>query len=155
VLGANIGNSVGTLENLGGRLVVIFDGHCGLCNRLVRWLLRRDQRDRMRFAASESPNVAELLARLGFAATETAPSTLVVVRNAGEQEEELLVRSDAAVALLLELPQPWPAVGVALSWVPRPVRNLGYRLVARWRFRIWGRLQSCPLPTEANREKFL
>jgi predicted DCC family thiol-disulfide oxidoreductase YuxK len=65
------------------------------------------------------------------------------------------MRSDAVVALLQELPWPWRTVGKALELIPRPVRDLGYRLIARWRYRIWGRLESCPLPTAEERARFL
>jgi predicted DCC family thiol-disulfide oxidoreductase YuxK len=145
------------LEELGGRLLVIFDGRCGFCNKSVRWLLRRDRHDRLRFVASQSAQAAELLARHGFAAAEleSGPNTILLVRDADGPNEHMLVRSDAAVAMLRELPRPWPAVGRVFSWIPRPVRDLGYRLVARWRYRIWGRLESCPVPTPEERERFL
>jgi len=142
---------------LDGRLLVIFDGHCGFCNKSVRWFLRRDLHDRLRFAASQSPRVAELLARHGFAPAdlETGPNTILAVHDAGGEDERVLVRSDAAVAMLLELPRPWPSVGHVFGWIPRPARELGYRLIARWRYRIWGRLETCPLPTDEERERFL
>jgi predicted DCC family thiol-disulfide oxidoreductase YuxK len=57
--------------------------------------------------------------------------------------------------MLRELPRPWPPVVAVLRWIPRPVRDLGYRLIARWRYRIWGRLKSCPLPTAEERTRFL
>jgi len=149
--------NVSTLEQLDGRLLVIFDGRCGLCNRAVRWFLLRDRRDRLRFAASESVLAAGILERHGAPAEspDLAPDTILVVLDAGGAAEHVLVRSEAVRALLRELPQPWPAVGAALSWVPRPVLDLGYRLIARWRHRIGGRLESCPLPTAAERERFL
>ncbi|MDR3751917.1 MAG: DCC1-like thiol-disulfide oxidoreductase family protein [Terracidiphilus sp.] len=142
---------------IGDRVLVVFDGRCGLCNRAVRWLLRRDRRDRLRFAASESAKVAGLLARhgMGTAARGSAQDTILVVRDAGGAAEKILVRSDGVVALLRELPRPWPAVAAALQWIPRPVRELGYRLIARWRYRIWGRLEICPVPTTEERERFL
>jgi predicted DCC family thiol-disulfide oxidoreductase YuxK len=59
------------------------------------------------------------------------------------------------MALLSELPRPWPAIAAALGWIPRLLRDLGYRLVARWRYRIWERLESCPVPTAEERERFL
>jgi predicted DCC family thiol-disulfide oxidoreductase YuxK len=83
------------------------------------------------------------------------PETILVVRDTGGAAESVLVRSDAVVALLRELPRPWPWVGVALRLIPRAVRDLGYRLVARWRYRIWGRLESCPVPSAEERERFL
>ena len=150
--------SVSLTEELGGRLLVIFDGACGLCNRSVRWFLVRDRGDRLRFTPSESPSVAELLVRHGFAtprAPAAGPGTILVVRDAGGPSERLFVRSDAVVALLAELPSPWPLTGKLLGAVPRPLRDLGYRLIARWRYRIWGRLESCPVPTVEERGHFL
>jgi len=145
------------MDEIGGRVVVVFDGRCGLCNRAVRWLLRRDRRDRLRFAASESEKAAGLLARHGMGAAElgSGPDTILVVRDVGEVAESVVVRSDAVMALLRELPRPWPAVAAALMWIPRPVRELGYRLIALWRYRIWGRLESCPVPTAEERKRFL
>jgi predicted DCC family thiol-disulfide oxidoreductase YuxK len=148
---------VSELDGIGDRLLVIFDGHCGFCNRSVRWFLRRDRRDRLRFVTSESPNVAGLLARHGMGAIDFAsgPNTILVVRDPDGPAERVFVRSEAALALFAELPRPWPVVGVVLGWVPRPVRELGYRLIARWRYRIWGRLESCPIPTAEERARFL
>jgi predicted DCC family thiol-disulfide oxidoreductase YuxK len=83
------------------------------------------------------------------------PETILVVRGFSGPEERVLVRSEAIMALLSELPRPWPAVAVGLGWIPRPIRDLGYRLVARWRYRIWGRLESCPVPTAEERKRFL
>ncbi len=145
------------LEELGGRLLVIFDGHCGLCNRSVRWLLARDRRDRLRFVASGSPRVAGLLTRHGFSAADTpsSPGTILVVRAAGSPWEQVLIRSDAVAALLAELPRPWPAAAIVLRCIPRLLRDLGYRLIARWRYRIWGRLANCPLPMPAEQGRFL
>ena len=143
------------LLGLDGRMLVIFDGRCGLCNRAVRWFLVRDRRDRLRFAASEGALVAGILERHGVTAWGTGPDTILVVRDAGGAAEQVLARSEAVRALLRELPQPWPAVGAALGWVPRPVLDLGYRLIARWRHRIGGRLESCPTPTAEERRRFL
>jgi predicted DCC family thiol-disulfide oxidoreductase YuxK len=143
--------------DIGGRVLVVFDGRCGFCNRAVRWLLRRDKRDRLRFVAAESVKVAGLLERHGVVAADDGdgPGTVLLVRDAGGAGEKVLVRSDAAVAALRELPGAWPAVGMGLRLVPRVVRDFGYGLVARWRYRIWGRLESCPIPTEEERERFL
>jgi predicted DCC family thiol-disulfide oxidoreductase YuxK len=147
---------VSSLEKLGDRLLVVFDGQCVLCNGWVRWLLRRDRRDRLRFAASSSPQVAALLARHGEALEpDGAPGTVLVFRKPLEPSERPLIRSAATLALLRELPRPWPAVAAVLRWVPGFLGDAAYRLVAHWRYRIWGRLPSCPLPTAAERERFL
>ena len=150
------------LGNIGDRLLVIFDGHCGFCNRSVRWFLTRDRNDRLRFVASESPKVAAILAHHGICQTgqgltssTLAPSTILVVRNPEGSAEQVLVRSNAAIAMLRELPRPWPAVAAVLRCIPRPLRDLGYRLIARFRYRIWGRLETCPIPTAQERIRFL
>ena len=77
-------------------------------------------------------------------------STLVVVHG-----ERVLVRSEAVAAALQELPGLWPAVAKGLRAVPLPVRDAGYRVVARVRYGLGGRLEACPLPTEAEQAKFL
>lgn len=151
---------------LGSRLLVVYDGHCGLCNHTVRWLLARDRHDRLRFAPSLSPAVAALLARHGFQPpatpddpttvnTASGPGTILVVRGAGSPTEQLFTRSTAVAVALAQLPRPWPLTARLLRLVPRPLRDLGYRLTARWRYRIWGRLSACPLPTPEQQSRFL
>jgi predicted DCC family thiol-disulfide oxidoreductase YuxK len=148
------------LSNLGvpgGRLLVIFDGECGLCNRAVCWFLRHDQFDRLRFVASNSPKVAALLTHFGFdrATAVGSSGTILVAQALDTPAERMFARSDAVVAILRQLPLPWPGLGAILRIAPRPLRDLGYRLVARWRYRIWGRLESCPIPTAQERSRFL
>jgi predicted DCC family thiol-disulfide oxidoreductase YuxK len=143
--------------HLAGRLLVVFDGQCGLCNRSVRWLLPRDRSDRMRFAPSTAPQVAELLARHGISSADPAlaPASVLVFSHAGEPGERIHVRSQAVLALLRELPAPWPFIAAPLRLIPRPILDLVYRFIARVRYRIWGRLDACPIPTPDERRRFL
>ena len=152
-----ISMSVSGFDEIGDRLLVVFDGHCGFCNGFVRWLLRRDRRDRLRFVASESPKVAGLLARHGMGATDfvSGPDTILVVRDPDGPAERVFVRSAAALELFGELPRPWTAMAVVLRWVPSFLSDSLYQLVARWRYRIWGRLEICPVPTAEERARFL
>ena len=145
------------LPELGSRLLVIYDGRCGLCNRSVRWFLRRDTRDRMRFIPSESPRVADLLTRSGFASPDLpdGPATILVVHNLDQPSERVLTRSAAILALLAELPSPWPFTAALFRIVPRALRDLLYRFIARIRYRVWGRYDTCPIPTPAERARFL
>lgn len=144
-----------SLPELDDRLLVIYDGQCGFCNRSVRWFLRRDYHDRLRFAPSSSPRVVELMGRHSIHASELSPTTILVIRDPGLSSEQVLVRSDAAIALLAALPNPWPTIAKAFRWIPRPLRDLGYRIIARWRYRIWGRFSTCPIPTAQERAHFL
>jgi predicted DCC family thiol-disulfide oxidoreductase YuxK len=152
---------VAELPELTGRLLVVFDGECGFCNRSIRWLLRRDRKDRLRFAPSTAPAVEQLLTSHGVqpfgqgSNPDPGFETVLVFRNAGTSMEELLVRSNAILACLRVLPQPWPALAAVLRLIPRPLRESGYRFVARQRYRIWGRYATCPIPTPEERRHFL
>jgi predicted DCC family thiol-disulfide oxidoreductase YuxK len=144
-------------SQLEGRLLVVFDGECGFCNGSIRWLLRRDGNDRLRFAPSTAPEVAELLAAHGVQpfGRDPARETMLVFRNIGTPIEELLVRSNAVLACLRVLPQPWRILAALLRLIPRPLREAGYRFIARERYRIWGRYAACPVPTAEERQHFL
>lgn len=149
--------NVSRVDQPGGRVLCLFDGQCGLCNRTVRWLLRCDRRNRLRFAPIASPQAAELLKRHGYATPDQAleANTIFALRQRSGSSEALLMRSDAVAALLAELPRPWPAVAFVLRSIPRPVRDWGYRLIARERYRIGGRQEICPLPTAKESRRFL
>jgi len=149
--------SVNDFESIGDRLLVIFDGHCGLCNHAVRWFLVRDKSDHLRFVASESPIAASLLARNGIriSGSTTNPDTILVVRHAGRSTECVLTRSNGVLAMLSELPRPWSAFAKFLGWIPRPVRDFGYVVIARIRYGVWGRFENCPLPAPSERTRFL
>jgi predicted DCC family thiol-disulfide oxidoreductase YuxK len=81
--------------------------------------------------------------------------TILVAQALDTSAERLLLRSDAVLAILRQLPSPWPAIAACLQLIPRPLRDLGYRLIARWRYRIWGHLDTCPIPTAEERARFL
>jgi predicted DCC family thiol-disulfide oxidoreductase YuxK len=131
------------------RLQVVFDGRCGLCNSMVRWLLRRDRNRRIAFVAAGSERGDALLAKYGRDSAEAA-RTILVIREGGREHNTVLVRSAAILVLLKELPQPWPTAAQVLRWIPLPLRDAGYRIVARLRYRIWGRSDTCPIPTSGT-----
>jgi predicted DCC family thiol-disulfide oxidoreductase YuxK len=144
------------MNGIGNRLLVVYDGHCCLCNGWVRWLLRRDRRDRLRFAASVSPAVTQLLARhTELLDPNGIPDTVLVFRNPLQTNEQVWLRFAGEFVSLRELPQPWPAIAVVLGLIPDFLCDPAYRLIARWRYHIWGRLESCPLPAPEDRARFL
>jgi predicted DCC family thiol-disulfide oxidoreductase YuxK len=133
--------------------VILYDGVCGLCNRLVQFVLNHDSQDRFRFASLQSDFAARVLRRHGTAPEEL--DTVYVVSDHALPGERLASRSDAAVVVLRELGGVWNVLGAALRWLPRWLRNWGYNLVARNRYRIFGKYGSCPIPSEKDRRKFL
>ena len=144
------------MDVIGNRLLVVYDGHCCLCNGWVRWLLRHDRRDRLRFVASVSPAVAQLIERhADLLEPNGTPDTVLVFRNPLQINEQLWRRFAGELVSLRELPPPWPAVAMVLGWIPDLLCDPAYKLIARWRYHIWGRLESCPLPTVEERARFL
>ena len=127
--------------------VVLFDGVCNLCNGAVQFLLRRDRQRRLRFASLQSMAGQALLRRHGLA-TDALES--IVVLEGGQAR----LRSDAALLLARRLPWPWPLLVVFVVW-PRPLRDALYSLVARNRYRWFGRRESCLLPTAETAGRFL
>jgi predicted DCC family thiol-disulfide oxidoreductase YuxK len=132
--------------------IILYDGVCGLCNRLNRFVLARDPAGRFRFAPLQGRLAREVLARHGRDPDDL--DTLYLVLGYGRPDERLRRKSDAILWILRELGGPWRAAR-ALRILPRSLRDLGYDLVARTRYRLFGRYESCPLPAPEHRERFL
>jgi predicted DCC family thiol-disulfide oxidoreductase YuxK len=134
--------------------ILLYDGVCGLCNRLVQFVLRRDPAGMVRFAALQSELATRILTRHGADARDL--DTVYVVVNYELSDENLLSLSDAVIFILQHLgAADLRGAGRVLQVVPRPLREWGYRLVARNRYRIFGRYDTCPMPTEEFRSRFL
>ena len=125
--------------------IVYFDGVCGLCNRSVGLLLRHDRRRVLRFAPLQGDTAHE---RLGLTADGDPDS--IVLEDAGR----LWHRSDAALRIAAHLGGWWRCFAV-LRVIPRPLRDALYDVVARRRYRWFGRKETCRLPTPEERERFL
>jgi predicted DCC family thiol-disulfide oxidoreductase YuxK len=136
-----------------GRTILLYDGVCGLCNRFVRFVLRRDRMAAFYFAPLQGKFSQAILGR----ATVDLSSldTVVLVRNADTPAESLLFRSDAAIEVFILLGGGWAFWARWLRRLPRGIRDAGYRLVARTRYRIFGKYDACPLPAPEDRARFL
>jgi len=133
--------------------VVLYDGVCALCNRFVRFVLARDRAGVFRFASLQSDLARATLLRHGQ--NPDALSTLVLVLDSGRPSERLLDKSSAAAFVLSQLTGVWKGLGRVLLLVPEPLRNAAYDLVARMRYRTFGRYDVCPVPPPAVRDRFL
>jgi len=133
--------------------ILLYDGVCGLCNRVVQFTLRHDHRDVFRFAALQSELAERVLARHGKSASDL--NTVYVVLGIGETGETVLARSEAVIYLLRTLGGWWKALAVIYGVLPRRVRDLMYEMVARNRYRVFGKYETCPVPDVRMREKFL
>jgi predicted DCC family thiol-disulfide oxidoreductase YuxK len=132
--------------------VVLYDGVCALCNRLVTFVLARDRAAVFRFASLQSDYARTTLTRHGRDPGELR--TLVLVLDSGRPAERLLDKSDAALLVLSRLGA-WNAPARVVGLLPRGFRDLIYDLVARMRYRTFGRYDVCPIPPSAVRDRFL
>jgi len=133
--------------------IILYDGVCGLCNRLVQFLLKHDRHGRLRYASLQSDFAAKVLQRHGFDPKDL--DTLHVIENYDQPAERVLQRSDAVLRAGRELGGIWFPLASLARIVPRPLRDLFYRFVARNRYRVFGKYDTCMLPDPNQRNRFL
>lgn len=127
--------------------VILFDGTCGFCEGSVRFIARRDPAGHFRFAPSQWPQAVELLARHGL--TRESARSLVLI-----EDEQVYLRSTASLRIASKLTWPWRAAGILL-WVPVPLRDFAYNIVARVRHRLAGVSQACEIPPPELRDRLI
>jgi predicted DCC family thiol-disulfide oxidoreductase YuxK len=127
--------------------VVLFDGVCNLCNGSVRFIIERDPHKHFQFAPLQS----EAATRLIRASPDSLalPDSIVLI-----DDGRLYVRSAAALRIARRLRFPWPALWLFMV-VPRPIRDRVYDLIARHRYRWFGKSDTCMVPTQEIRDRFL
>ena len=133
--------------------IVLYDGVCGLCNRLVQFLLKHDTQGRLQFASLQSGFAERVLSRHGIDPKDL--DTVHVVVDCERPEEKVLNRSDAILRAGYELGAPWKTLATIGRIVPRPLRDLVYRFVATNRYRVFGKYDTCMLPDPNQRQRFL
>jgi predicted DCC family thiol-disulfide oxidoreductase YuxK len=143
--------STGPMPSL-SQTLVLYDGVCGLCNRLVSFLLRHDRRDQFRFAPLQSELAQTLLRRYGLDPNDF--DTVVVLADFGQPAERALTRSQAALWAASRVGGIWRLFAIA-KLIPLSLREGLYRFIARRRYRIFGKYDQCPLPRPEDRGKFL
>jgi predicted DCC family thiol-disulfide oxidoreductase YuxK len=128
--------------------IVFYDGVCGLCDRFVRFIVRRDRARKFRFAALQSELAARELATHGVRAADL--DTVYVLAGG----RRLLRKSRAVLFVLAQLGGVWWVLSLARV-VPAVISDRLYALVASVRYRVFGRLEACRVPTSEERTRFL
>jgi predicted DCC family thiol-disulfide oxidoreductase YuxK len=129
------------------RHIVIFDGVCNFCNRAVNFIIKRDPSGRFAFTPMQSPIGQELIEKYG--AAMEGIDTFVLVKDG-----RYFDRSDAAFEITKDLTGFWYWVRV-LKVLPKPFRDYCYRLFAKNRYKLFGRRDTCMVPTATVRGRFL
>lgn len=134
------------------KTIILYDGVCGLCNRFVHFLIRRDKRDQLRFTSLQSDFGQVIVIRHG--GDPAILSSVYFVRDFDTESESVLTRGKAALHALNTLGGIWRIPGV-MRHLPAFLLNPGYALVAKLRYRIWGKLDACPMPSPELARKFI
>ena len=145
-------NETATSKQLTGRQIVLFDGVCGLCDHFVQLVLDHDKKAIFAFAPLQGDFARNLLERHNIDAADL--NSVYLIMDYGTERESLLNRSDAALTILGQLDGAIKTLAIARVF-PKPLRDLGYRLVANSRYRIFGKRDACRLPSPEERDRFI
>ena len=134
-------------EQLRHRSIVLYDGVCALCNWFVRFIVDRDPDRRFVFAPLQSDVGRKLLA--DHHAVVASLDTVILVKG-----ERVVGRSEAAFQILAGLQTAWRLL-LVFRPLPRRFTDAVYDIVARSRYRVFGRYDACPIPAADQRSRFL
>ena len=126
--------------------IVLFDGVCNLCNRSVDFIIRNEKSHKLQFASLQSDVGKSIVSKSGL--DETPDSVMLYV------DGKLLVRSDAALAISTYLKRPY-VYGIIFRYVPKILRDSVYNLIAKNRYRWFGKKEKCRVPSADERDRFL
>jgi predicted DCC family thiol-disulfide oxidoreductase YuxK len=129
--------------------VVLFDGVCNICSRSVNFIIDRDPEGKLRFASLQSPAGRRILEGFSYTVPPGDPETIVVI-----DRSRLYQQSGAMLRIARHMRGAWPLL-MAFLVVPRPLRDALYRWAAARRYRWFGRSDTCRLPTQELRSRFL
>lgn len=127
--------------------IVLFDGVCNLCNGLVRFIIKRDRAGKFKFASLQSEIGQQWLKRFGIAKNEFESFVLI-------QGDKYYVKSTGILKMLWKLDGIWKFFYVFIS-IPHLVRDFVYDMIAKSRYRIFGKRETCMIPTAKLKDRFL
>ena len=133
--------------------LVFYDGVCALCNGAVTFLLKRDRAGIFRFAPLQGELAAQLLPRYGIAPSDL--DSIVVVADWNTPAERPLARSTGVLHALALVGGGWGTLARVARLIPASVSDRVYRLIARIRYRTFGKYEVCPIPPAEWRTRFL
>ncbi|WP_042475052.1 thiol-disulfide oxidoreductase DCC family protein [Bacillus ndiopicus] len=125
--------------------IVLFDGECHFCDASVQFIIKRDPKGYFQFASLQSEIGQELLARYHVPPTDS----IVLI-----EKERYFLQSTAALKIARRLQGGWRYAYVFIA-VPAIIRNVAYKIVAKNRYRWFGKKEVCELPSKEIRQRFL
>ena len=126
--------------------IILFDGVCNFCNGSVQFIIKRDQNKYFKFASLQSEVGAKLLMEYGV---NSSIDSFVLI-----EDGKLYTKSEAALLVCRSLNGLWKW-GYAFRIIPLPIRNWIYEMIAKNRYRWFGKRDSCMIPSKEDQERFL
>jgi len=135
------------MPSTGAKYIVLFDGVCNLCNGTVQFLLKRDKKKRFLFGSLQGKTGQEYLRKYHLP-TDQFHSFMLIEGNV------LYTRSTAVLRMLKHLGRGWQLLYVFI-YVLQPIRDGVYTLIAKNRYKLFGKKDQCRVPTPDERDRFL
>jgi len=127
--------------------ILLFDGVCNLCNSIVDFTIKRDPYGKFKFATLQSDNGKTLLEKFDLEADDLDSFVLII-------GDHYFLKSSAGLQVLRELGGIWRLLYVFI-YIPRPIRDSIYDLIAKTRYRIFGKHDTCMVPAADIKQRFL
>ena len=127
--------------------IILFDGVCNLCNGFVQFVIKRDKKELFHFGALQSQKAQQLLAN--FNLSEKQLKTIVLVDG-----NNVFIESTAVLKIAKQLQGGWKLF-YACVIIPKFIRDWFYKIVSRYRYRIFGKQDSCMIPTPELQSRFI
>ena len=127
--------------------IILFDGVCNFCNRTINIILKYDKQAYLQFAASQSNAAIGVMQELGLEENTIASVILI-------EQEKVYTKTDAVIQIANRL-SGWPKLFRVLKFIPKPIRDFAYDLIAKNRYALFGKKDNCMIPDASIRHRFL
>lgn len=139
--------SPASIANTNGRPIILFDGVCNLCNGSVQFIIKHDPAGKFSFASLQSQTAKRLLKNFHLASEDIY--SIILIKNG-----ILFDRSDAILEITKDLNGVWGAFRI-FKFLPKRFRDSVYKLIANNRYKLFGKQESCLVPTPDLRARFI
>ena len=127
--------------------ILLFDGVCNLCNSIVQFIIKRDPKGKFKFSSLQSESGQALLRQFGLPTNDF--DSFVFISG-----DKYFLKSSAGLHVLKELGGVWKVFFIFIIF-PRPLRDFIYNIIAKTRYRIFGKRDTCMVPTPDIKQRFL
>ena len=127
--------------------IILFDGVCNFCNRSINIILKHDKDSYFQFAPSQSNAGIDILQQ--FDLDQKASTSVILIDH-----EKIYTKTDAVIQIATYLTG-WPKSFRLLKFIPKPIRDFAYDVIAKNRYALFGKKETCRIPDESIRHRFL